>query len=164
MRTRTSKERVQFRLWSRPQIGIRWPPVSGSRPSFLARARRGSRSPAFAGPISARALSRSRAAAEQSDPELRSFCRILRRRRDNKDYFFETARFYFFCFYSIPSWRQIVSAAISACRRAWISPRSLGHAVATTFILSTTFLGAWPLFPRWDTSTLLQQRKQQQHL
>ena len=75
-------EIAKFRLSSRPQTGIGWPLVSGPRPSFLARSRRGSRFPASAGPIPARKLSKSRAAAEQSDPELRSFRRILQRRRD----------------------------------------------------------------------------------
>ena len=64
------------------QTGICWPPVSGSSSSFLAHSWRGSRSPASAGSIAARALSGSPAAAEQSDPEQRSFRRILRRRRD----------------------------------------------------------------------------------
>ena len=46
--------------------------------------RRGSRSPVSAGPIQARTLSGSCAAAEQSDPELCSFCWILRRRGNKK--------------------------------------------------------------------------------
>ena len=50
-----------------------------------------SRSPASVGPIPARALSGSRAAAEWSDPELRSFPRILWRRRDNKFFFYALA-------------------------------------------------------------------------
>ena len=67
-----------------PQTGIRSPPISGPRSSFLVRSRRGSRSPASAVPIPARTLSGSCAATEQSDPELRSFCWILRRRGDKK--------------------------------------------------------------------------------
>ena len=59
-------------------------PGSEPRPRFLARSLRGSRSPASVGPIPARALSGSRATAERSDPELRSFRRTLRKRRDNE--------------------------------------------------------------------------------
>ena len=90
-----------------PQTGIRSPPISGPRSSFLVRSRRGSRSPASAVPIPARTLSGSCAATEQSDPELRSFCWILRRRGDKKGsskqqgstFFF----FFFFCFtFTIP--------------------------------------------------------------
>ena len=71
-------EKAKFFLSSRPQTVIRSPPISGPRPSFLARFRCGSRPPASAGPIPVRTLSGSRAAAEHSDPELRSFRWILR--------------------------------------------------------------------------------------
>ena len=57
-------EVAKFRLSSRPQTGIRWPPVSGPRPSFLARSRRGSWFPGLrrAYPrLSPRAHSRGRA-------------------------------------------------------------------------------------------------------
>ena len=56
-----------------------------------------------------------------------------------------------------------------ACRRASVSLRSLGLAVATGFLLSTTSLGVSCsassttfAFPHWDTSTVLLQCKQQQ--
>ena len=57
--------------------------------------------------------------------------------------------------------------AISACRRASISLRSLGLTVAAAFLLSTTPLGGSspatstpPALPRWDTSTVLQRKQQ----
>ena len=75
---------MKFLLSSRPQTGIRSPPISGPRPSFLARSGRGSCYLASAGPVPSRTLSGSRAAAEQSDSELRSFYSILRRREDEK--------------------------------------------------------------------------------
>ena len=71
------REEAKFLLSSRPQTGIRSPPISGPRPSFLGRSRCGSHPPASAGPIPVRTLSGSGAAAEHSDPELRSFKILL---------------------------------------------------------------------------------------
>ena len=56
--------------------------------SDLARSRRGSRYPASSGPIPAGTLPGSRAAAEQSDPELRSFRWILRDGKTHKIFHF----------------------------------------------------------------------------
>ena len=67
-------EKEKFLLSSWPQTGIRSPPISGPRPSFLPRSRCGSRSPASAGPIPVRTLSRSCADAERVDPELGGSC------------------------------------------------------------------------------------------
>ena len=73
--SRHKDEVPKFRLSSRPQTGICWPPVSGPRTvfSFFVRFHRGSQFLACAGPILARALLGLRAAAEHGDPELRSF-------------------------------------------------------------------------------------------
>ena len=57
-----------------PQTGIRSPPISGPRPSFIARSRHESRSPASSGPIPPRTLSGSCADAVRVDPELGGSC------------------------------------------------------------------------------------------
>ena len=82
MKPERNDEISKLRLPSRPQTITRWPPVSGSRTRVPARSHHRSHSPDFAGPIAARALSGSGAAAEHSDPELRSSRRILWRRRN----------------------------------------------------------------------------------
>ena len=97
----SSLENAKFLLSSRPQTGIRSPPISGPRPSFVARSRRGYGSPASAGPIPARTLLGSRAAAKQSDPEVRSFCWIFRRRAVKKGSSKPNSKFFFFFFASI---------------------------------------------------------------
>ena len=71
---RRTAVKAKFPRSSRPQTGIRSPPISGPRPSFLPRSRCGSRSPASAGPIPVRTLSRSCADAERVDPELGGSC------------------------------------------------------------------------------------------
>ena len=131
---------AKFRRSSRPQTEIRWFPVSGHRPSSLARSRHGFRSPASAGPIPARSFSGSHAADEQSDPELRSFRWVLRRRCEI------SACIFYICFALAEATKHRGStlysnfcleflccccySAISACRRASVSPRPLGLAVA----------------------------------
>ena len=167
--------RGEFLLSSRPLTGIRSSPISGPRSSLLARSRRGSRCPASAGPIPVRTLSGSRAAAEQSDPELRSFCWILK--RGDKRLFLRNSKVLLFVFvssassFTIPPGDNLFLAATSTCRLASTSLRSLGFALATSFLLSTTSLGGSDL----ASSTLphilvgirvryyLVQRKQQQH-
>ena len=83
----------------------------------------------------------------------------------------QQAPLFFRCLYfHISSWRyccNLFRAATSACRLASMSLRSLGLAVATAFLLSTTSLGGSPLasstpsaVSRWDTSTVLQRKQQ----
>ena len=66
-------------------------------------------------------ISGSRAAAEQSDPELRLFRRILRRRRDVEVLSSETARFYIL-FYLLPSRRSFVPCTSWGCCELDLSP------------------------------------------
>ena len=82
-------EKANFLLSSRPQTGIRSPPILGPRPSSRALSPRVS----FIGlrrAYPARTVSGSRAAAEHSDPELRSFRWIL---RDGQTYKIEVSLF-----------------------------------------------------------------------
>ena len=92
-----------------------------------------SHSPACAGLIPARALSGSRAAAEHGDPELRSFSRILRRRRN-------ISRFYFY----VRSWRFVLLLLL-LLRSRLVAERYLfdlsGIAVATASSRLSPFAG-----------------------
>ena len=134
---------------------------------YCVRSRRGSRSPACAGPIPARALTGLRAATEQSDPELRSFRRIAetgRHRHSSR----QQASAFFFSLSSllgmIWSAHQLVLLVLLLLRLffrlASILLRSLGLVVVTAFLLSTASLGGSPsasstpsALPRWDTNT-----------
>ena len=125
-----------------------------------------SHSPACAGLIPARALSGSRAAAEHGDPELRSFSRILRRRRN-------ISRFYFY----VRSWRFVLLLLL-LLRSRLVAERYLfdlsGIAVATASSRLSPFAGHLrPLRPprscllryptcRSDTRVLRTLYKQQQ--
>ena len=125
-----------------------------------------SHSPACAGLIPARALSGSRAAAEHGDPDLRSFSRILRRRRN-------ISRFYFY----VRSWRFVLLLLL-LLRSRLVAERYLfdlsGIAVATASSRLSPFAGHLrPLRPprscllryptcRSDTRVLHTLYKQQQ--
>ena len=149
-----------------PPVGTRSPPISGPRPSFFARSRRGFRSRPPPG-LSLRARSRGRA-----PPPSRATLNCARFDGSWRDG--ETKKVLrnskvlllvsviFASTFTIPPGEKLFLAAISACRQASISLRSLGLAVATAFLLSTTSLAGSPFasltpyaFPRWDTSTVL---------
>ena len=121
---------ANFRLSSRRQTGIRWPPVSGPRLSLLARSRPGSRSPASTGLIPARALSGSRAATEQSNPEPRSFHLIC---GDG-----DTCQLILF----LHSWRFVLSRCFSCGDQGSIYRFDLSVSRSIAFSIETSLRGS----------------------
>ena len=89
MKGQSEPEMSEFRISSDP--------ISGPRPCFLASSLRGSRSPASAGPIPARAISGLRTAAECRDADTLKCAGFVRSCGDG-----ETSRFYF-----VGSWSSL---------------------------------------------------------
>lgn len=114
----------KFRLSSRPQRGIRSPPVSGPRPRFLVRTLRGSRSPVSGGPNTARVILDSRDPTGHSDLELRSFRRI----------FAETARHRRYTLFAPV---DFVLAAVCVLRSRLCRPASVSSIIRPHRFLST---------------------------